>query len=397
MVFMTVFGSFLYMVIWLRRRHKGQMDPLERGCVAQGKHPNVSLRWFQLLSHRSSMQQMEEEPFSSEELGTCNPSFSFTDNPSSYSQQDPPSCQGAAPTGTTAASDTSFIPIEPVLSPVIFNNIDSSPTKSSCSSPTFHLAMVDVSPILLTREMALSNENLVLATDSSPEPPEELPSTRSSSTTRDTTSTLPYNFPDSQTTQTMTDDPADPADPADPVTSPSSQSSIPYSQARIASAEIDKPINRKPRVKTPPYSPLLSSPLPKQTSTPPPTPELPPVKAKLVQVDTSPLYTPPETPERTSTSQSMEANEPCTSLDTPEHHAGAANTGSASEDRGPSVNSQNTQDSHRPGEEDDGFLGDEDANKNSEAEDEDDELAPDEEELLRVMARCNPIFITFSK
>ncbi len=43
---------------------------------------------------------------------------------------------------------------------------------------------------------------------------------------------------------------------------------------------------------------------------------------------------------------------------------------------------------------DDGFLGDEDADKNSEGED---ELEPDEEELLRVMARCNPIFITFSK
>lgn len=91
----------------------------------------------------------------------------------------------------------------------------------------------------------------------------------------------------------------------------------------------------------------------------------------------------------------MEANEPCTSLDTPEHHAGAANTGSPAEDRGPSVNSQNTQDSHRAGEEeDDGFLGDEDADKNSDGED---ELEPDEEELLRVMARCNPIFITFSK
>lgn len=45
-------------------------------------------------------------------------------------------------------------------------------------------------------------------------------------------------------------------------------------------------------------------------------------------------------------------------------------------------------------EDDDGFLGDEDADKNSEG---DDELEPDEEELLRVMARCNPIFITFTK
>ncbi|XP_074532989.1 uncharacterized protein LOC141796027 [Halichoeres trimaculatus] len=387
MVFITVFGGFLYLVIWLRRRHKGQMDPLERGCVAQGKHPNVSLRWFQLLSHRSSMQQMEEDPFSSEDLGTCNPSFSLPDNSSIYTQPDPPSCQGAAPSEITALSDSSYIPFEPSLSPVIFNNIVSSPTKSSCSSPSFHLAIVDVSPILLTRELAPSKENLVSGIDTSPEPSEELPSTRPSSTTRVTSSTPTFPFPDSQATLTT------PNDPTDPVTSPSSQSSIPYSDARIASAEIDKPI-RKPRVKTPPYSPLLSSPLPKQTSTPPPTPELAPVKAKLVHIDTSPLYTPPESPERTSLSQSMEANEPCTSLDTPEHHAGVTNTGCPSEDRRPSLNSQNTQDSHRAGEEEDGFLGDEDADKNIDGED---ELEPDEEELLRVMARCNPVFITFSK
>ncbi|CAJ1056772.1 cadherin-related family member 5 [Xyrichtys novacula] len=385
MAFMSVLGTFLYLVIWLRRRHKGQMDPLERGCVAQGKHPNVSLRWFQLLSHRSSMQQMEEEPYTNEELGTCNPSFSFPDNPSIYTQQDPPSCQGAASTGTTAASDSSFIPIEPVLSPVIFNNIVSSPAKSSSSSPTFHLAIADVSPILLTREVAASKENLVPATDASPEPPEELLSARPSSATRDATSTSPFTVPSSQKTQTKSND---------PVTSPSSQSSIPYSHARLATAEIDKPIC-KPRVKTPPYSPLLSSPLPKKTSTPPPTPELAPVKAKLVHVDSSPLYTPPVTPEQTSLSQSMEVNEPCTSLDTPEHHAGATNVDNPCEDRRPSINSQNMQVSRQVGEEDDdGFLGDEDGDKNSDGED---ELEPDEEELLRVMARCNPIFITFSK
>ncbi|KAM7002292.1 uncharacterized protein LKV04_003597 isoform 2-T2 [Tautogolabrus adspersus] len=389
MVFMSVFGIILYMVIWLRKRHKGQMDPLERGCVAQGKHPNVSLRWFQLLSHRSSMHQMEEEPFSSEELGTCNPSFSFPDNSSYYARQDLPSCQGAASTRLPVASDTSFIPIEPMNSPVTFNNIVCTPTKSLCSSPIFDLAIVDVSPILFTREAAPSKGNLVSATDTSPEPTEELPNTRLSSATHDATSTPPFTFPDSQTTQTTSNN-----DPTEPVTSPSSQSSIPYSQARIASAEIDKPIC-KPRVKTPPYSPLLSSPFSKQTSTPPPTPEVACVKAKLVHLDSSPLYTPPETPERTNVSQSTEVNEPCTSLDTPEHHAAAANAGSPSEDRRPFVDSENTQDSRQTGEVD-VFLGEKDADKNSEGDD-DDELESDEEELLRVMARCNPIFITFSK
>lgn len=85
MVFMTVLGCILFMVMWLKKKHKGKRDPLQRGCVAQGKHPNVvrflsfvlqnyiyqnllvskfeflkyfllhilpqSLRWFQLVSY----------------------------------------------------------------------------------------------------------------------------------------------------------------------------------------------------------------------------------------------------------------------------------------------------------------------------------------------------------
>lgn len=85
MVFMTVLGCILSAAMWLKKKHKGKRDPLQRGCVAQGKHPNVvrslisivqiyiyqdllvsefeflkytllpvlpqSLRWFQLVSY----------------------------------------------------------------------------------------------------------------------------------------------------------------------------------------------------------------------------------------------------------------------------------------------------------------------------------------------------------
>ncbi len=85
MVFMTILGCILSAVMWLKKKHKGKRDPLQRGCVAQGKHPNVvrslisailiyiyqnllvsmfeflkysllhilpqSLRWFQLVSY----------------------------------------------------------------------------------------------------------------------------------------------------------------------------------------------------------------------------------------------------------------------------------------------------------------------------------------------------------
>lgn len=89
-----------------------------------------------------------------------------------------------------------------------------------------------------------------------------------------------------------------------------------------------------------------------------------------------------------------EEDQPSTSLDQidqPEHSG--ADAGSPSQARGASANSGNTQDGRGTGDED-GFLGEEEADKNSE---DDDELESDEEELLRVMARCNPYFITFNK
>lgn len=113
----------------------------------------------------------------------------------------------------------------------------------------------------------------------------------------------------------------------------------------------------------------------------------------LVHIDTSPVDTPPATPKPTS--ETLSAAELSTSLDDidqSEHPDGAEDTCSSSQDRRPSTNSGNTQDAGDP--DDDGFLGDEDADKNSEGEN---ELEPDEEELLRVLARCNPIFFTFSK
>ncbi|XP_042351467.1 cadherin-related family member 5 [Plectropomus leopardus] len=384
MMFMTVLGCILSVVMWLKRKHRGKRDPLQRGCVAQGKHPNVSLRWFQLASHPSGMLHNEEQAYNSEECGTCNPSFSLPDNPGVYTNQDLASSGGPVPPRTTAAPDTSLIANETVNSPVIFKNDVSTPIKSSSCSPAFDPAAVDVSPTHMAQDAAPLEENPGTPTDTTLDPTEVPPNTSPSPATPDAIETPPLTCPDSQTT---TND-----DPADPVTSPSSQSSVPWSHTRIASAEIDKPFC-KPRVKTPPYSPLSSSPLSKQTGTPPPTPEQAPLKAKLVHVDTSPLNTPPVSPERTSVTLSTEADGPSTSLDLPEPSGEAADADSPSQDRRPSTNSGNTQGS-RGDVDEDGFLGDEDADKNSV---DDDELEPDEEELLRVMARCNPIFITFSK
>lgn len=343
------------------------------------------------VSHRSAMPHMEEAPYNNEEYGAYNPSFSFPDKSDVHTHHDLPSCQGSVPSRTTAASDTSFIPPESPQSPVILNNNVFTPTKSSSSSPTINMATVDGSPSHTAQDAAPPQDNLNSLTpphDVMLHPSETLHNTSSSPATNDATNTSPFTCPDSETTQTSTND-----DPADHVTSPSSQSSIPCSQTRIASAEIDKPF-RKPRVKTPPYSPLLSSSLSKPMSTPPPTPEHVPLKAKLVHIDTSPIDTPPVTPERTSTTLNTETDQPSTSLDQIDQseHPGA-DASSSSQDRRASTNSRTTQDGCRVGDKDDvSILGD--ADKNSE---DDDELESDEEELLRVIAQCNPILLTFSK
>ncbi|XP_058501780.1 cadherin-related family member 5 [Solea solea] len=250
MVMMTVLGCVVYMVMWLKKRQKGKRNPLERGCVAEGKHPNVSLRCFQLVSHGGATPHMEVGSFNSEEYGSCNPSLSFPGNPGipgfSTIHQDLPSCQGLVPPITTAAPNTTAIPMEGVSSHVTLYCCDSTATKSS---PTFHVATV-----------AAHEENLDSSAPVTPmEPPAPRPDTRPNPTS-----------PNSQ---------------ADPVTSPSSQSSANLSHTQVPSAEP----SHKPRVKTPPCSPLRSSPLPERVSTqPPPTPELPPP------------VTPPVTPPSTS-------------------------------------------------------------------------------------------------
>lgn len=93
---------------------------------------------------------------------------------------------------------------------------------------------------------------------------------------------------------------------------------------------------------------------------------------------------------------STDIDQPSTSqdrTDQSEHPGGAADASSPSQDRMPLTNSENTQVCLGVGDAaDDVLLRDQDADNNSE-----DELEPDEEELLRVLARCNPILFTFSK
>ena len=327
------------------------------------------------VNHCSAMPHMDEVNYNNEEYGTCNPSFSFPDKPDSYTKQD---IHLYREPRTAAAFDTTLISTETVWSTMVLNNNASIPTKISSSYPITHLAKEELRPL----QMPPPKENPDSQPDLTLDPVEAQSNTSIDSATHASTRLSPLTVPDFQ--ETAIDN------HVEQVTCPSSPSS---SNIQIALAELDNVLQRT-SLKTPPHSPLLPSPLPNEAETPPPTPEHGPLKATLVHIDTSPTDTPPETPERTAETQSSEEDQPCTSLDQTEPSEPASGTEDANspcQDRTPSTNSGHTQDGSRVGnEDDDGFLGDEDADKDS-------ELESDEEELLRVMARCNPIFITFSK
>lgn len=307
---------------------------------------------------------MDEVPYSNDDFGTYNPSFTYTETPGMYPLQDIPPSLG--PPGGTNPTDAGIVATETAYCIDTDKIKVLEPTMSTCSSTTIQAATVD-EPIAPTEKPNLLTE--VKST-------EVLPDGSTSPTVSDKFDTAASTAAE---------------DPPEPVASPSSQCSIPCSHARIASAEIDKPLC-KSRAKTPPHSPRSKlSPLSRELSTPPLTPDHAPFKATLVHIDTSPFDTPLTTPKWTEASDTVCGSEVSTSLDDIEQPGVAEVAQSPSEDRRPSTNSGNTQAGDA---DDDGFLGDEDADKNSDGED---DLDPEDEELLRVMARCNPIFFTFTK
>lgn len=326
-------------------------------------------------SQRNTMPHAGETLYDGE-YGTCNPSFSFSEKPGMYTLHAIPPGPGSDPPGVAATPDTHIAAMEAVHKPT--NNI-SAPTKHPCSSPGSPSATVHVSS---PYNPAPEEKNA-----SSPDS-EALANTSPGSMTFDFT---PCTCLDSEPMEiTPSDDFMNPA-------SPSSQSSVPWSKTRIASAEIEKPLC-KPCVKTPPDSPLQPSPIPRAACTPLPTPDHAALKATLVHIDTSPTDTPLATPQRTSISLSIEMAQFSASLDETDQSqlpAEAACALGPTQDRRPSANSGDTQDGREAGGRvDDGFPGDEEADKSNGGED---EFELEDEALLRALMRCNPYLLTFSK
>lgn len=311
------------------------------------------------------------------EHGTCNPSFSFTETQGMYTLHDLPAGPGSDPPRMTAAPETHITAMETVDKPT---NCVSAPRKHPCSLPSSQSATVNVScphdpP---PGEKAASSPDSEALPDTSPD---SVPSDLNLCT-----------FLHEEPTEITPND-----DLLNPVTSPSSQSSIPWSRTKLASAEIEKPLC-KPSVKPSPDSPHQPSPNPIGMCMAPSTPDPTPLKATLINIVTSPIDTPSATPTLGSIGLSIEIAQFSTSLDERDQSdlpSEAAGASSPAQDRSPTLNSLNPQDVCEAGSTaDDGLLGDKEADKRNEGED---DFELEDEALLRALMRCNPYLLTFSK
>ncbi|CAL8358767.1 unnamed protein product [Lota lota] len=409
-LFMVLLGCVLYVMSWLMRKHKGHRD---RCCVAQGKHPNVSLRWYHLMSHHSPLAQMEEVAFSDGDLGTYNPSFSLQGKPPGvFIHKDLPPCRGLTPLSTTGAPDTTFIPTTAVLSPVFPNQTGSfsSPIKCSSSLPILHPPVTTLNHL----QMHLSSKTLTPKQhDGSPKTPspgggggsigawaDPEPTTTTSPCLKmpkeDHSPTLPVATPWSNPTLSniqlgpvdlpTTPSPSGDPDPAPPCNLPST-------------VEIDT-FYTTPASATPPEP--LHAPCTQTPSITPPHPPQPPaaIERNLVHlIDARPLKTPEQTTTVTPPSPDTTSAKMVDLPSTSSGHLGAVGgaAGGLDSQSTPSTNSEETQPSCKEGDaegEGDGLPGDKDEDQNSKGED---DLDSEEEELWRVLSRLHPVLITISK
>ncbi|XP_026079033.1 cadherin-related family member 5-like isoform X1 [Carassius auratus] len=56
----------LFLILWLAKRRRERRDPADRGAVALGKHPNVSLRWFQQVNSGHPISLIEDASYHNE-------------------------------------------------------------------------------------------------------------------------------------------------------------------------------------------------------------------------------------------------------------------------------------------------------------------------------------------
>ncbi|XP_072565982.1 cadherin-related family member 5 isoform X2 [Paramormyrops kingsleyae] len=75
-VLLLLLVTLMFLLLWLVRRWRQQQDVAAKDSVAQGKHRNVSLRWFQLVTSGRPTPYIEEISFCNEAYEDCESSGS---------------------------------------------------------------------------------------------------------------------------------------------------------------------------------------------------------------------------------------------------------------------------------------------------------------------------------
>ncbi|XP_041693532.2 cadherin-related family member 5-like isoform X2 [Coregonus clupeaformis] len=135
---LTLLGCALYALQHVLRTYRGLKDPEDRGCIAQGKHPNVRLQWFQLVSHSSSMPVLDEVKLKKEGLST---STKLLGSQSIYTPADSdPSPLNALPIATPSTT---------YIQPRLPSSTPTDPNHGPASHNSTHTPATTITPELL--------------------------------------------------------------------------------------------------------------------------------------------------------------------------------------------------------------------------------------------------------
>ncbi|CAB1313730.1 unnamed protein product [Coregonus sp. 'balchen'] len=332
-------GCALYALQHVLQTNRGQKDPEDRGCIAQGKHPNVRLQWFQLVSHSSPMPVLDEVKLKKEGLSSS--TSKLLGSQSIYTPAD----SNSSPLNSIPIATSSTTYIQPILP----STTPTDPSHGPTSPNSTHTPATTTTPELLTT----STQPLDNSSFSTPTHPTPTLNQMSEPLSTDTFSrTHPFPIAEEVDTPTQVEEtPKDtPLPPPIPINSPPHPTPPPTSMTTpLFLSPTPDPIHT-PECTGDTHTPLLTPPCPEQdrVGTPPPKPT--PGKAHI------PVLTTPS-PEQVGPPGYPEECRPST------HSPETASIG-----------------------DDDCFLGDEEAIRTSDDDDED-------EELVRLCSCIQPTFL----
>ncbi|XP_010888717.2 cadherin-related family member 5 isoform X2 [Esox lucius] len=158
---MTLLGCALYALQHALRTYKGLKDPEDRGCIAQGKHPNVRLQWFQLVSHSTPVPVLDEVKFKKDSLSTSTSKLLGSQSIYTPSDSDPSPLNAvpiAAPPTTCIQNRLPITtPTDPSHGPVSPNS-----TQTPAKTATSEAATTSIQPLGSSNSSTLKHNSPIL-------------------------------------------------------------------------------------------------------------------------------------------------------------------------------------------------------------------------------------------